>query len=71
MYLAPVTTGFTYLLGTRMGWRTIIVLAVGLGALYTVHLLAQDWMKIQAGTKIGNLKKLYMFITSLKLLIFL
>lgn len=56
MYLAPVTTGFTYLLGTRMGWRTIIVLAVGLGALYTVHLLAQDWMKIQAGTKIGKLK---------------
>jgi len=54
MYLAPVATGFTYLLGTRMGWRTIIVLAVGLGALYTVHLLAQDWMKIQAGTKIGN-----------------
>ncbi|XP_070506035.1 uncharacterized protein [Chironomus tepperi] len=35
-----------------MGWKTIIVLAAGLGALYTVHLLAQDWMKIQAAARL-------------------
>lgn len=54
MYLVPVVTSLTNLLGTRMGWKLIALIAAGLGALYTIHLLAQDWMKIQAGTKIGN-----------------
>lgn len=37
-----------------MGLRLILLLVVGLGALYTIHLLAQDFMKIQAGSKIGK-----------------
>lgn len=57
MYLMPITSAFTSFskfLGTKMGIRLILLLVVGLGALYTIHLLAQDWMKIQAGSKFGN-----------------
>lgn len=38
-----------------MGIRLLILLAVGLGALYTIHLLAQDFMKIR-GTLSGGVK---------------
>ncbi|KAL7018396.1 hypothetical protein ACKWTF_010736 [Chironomus riparius] len=54
MYLMPITSAFTSFskfLGTKMGIRLVLLLVVGLGALYTIHLLAQDWMKIQAGSK--------------------
>jgi hypothetical protein len=65
MYLMPITSAFTSFskfLGTKMGIRLVLLLVVGLGALYTIHLLAQDWMKIQAGSKIGNVFKRYQLI---------
>ncbi|KAG5672365.1 hypothetical protein PVAND_002497 [Polypedilum vanderplanki] len=36
-----------------MGLRLLLLLVVGLGALYTIHLLAQDYMKISAGSKVA------------------
>lgn len=51
MYLAPLVTAGVKFLGSKMGVRLILLLVVGLGALYTIHLLAQDWMKIQAGSR--------------------
>lgn len=37
-----------------MGIRLILLLVVGLGALYTIHLLAQDFMKIRKGATTGE-----------------
>jgi hypothetical protein len=47
MYLAS----FGKFLATKMGLRLVVLLIVGLGALYTLHLLAQDFMKISTGAK--------------------
>jgi uncharacterized membrane protein YuzA (DUF378 family) len=54
MYLLPLVQSFTKFLGTKMAVRLILLLIVGLGALYTIHLLAQDYMKISAGAKVGE-----------------
>lgn len=54
MYLAPAATSFAKFLGTKMGVRLILLFVVGLGALYTIHLLAQDYMKISAGAQVGK-----------------
>jgi hypothetical protein len=54
MYLLPLLQSVGKFLGTKMGIRLVLLLVVGLGALYTIHLLAQDYMKISAGTKIGE-----------------
>lgn len=37
-----------------MGLRFLILLVVGLGALYTIHLLAQDFMKFTNNTSAGQ-----------------
>lgn len=37
-----------------MGIRLVLLLVVGLGALYTIHLLAQDFMKIRKGATTGE-----------------
>lgn len=44
----PLATTVLKFLGSKMGVRLLLLLVVGLGALYTIHLLAGDWMKIQA-----------------------
>jgi NADH:ubiquinone oxidoreductase subunit 3 (subunit A) len=54
MYLVPLATSFSKFLGTKMGVRLLLLAIVGLGALYTIHLLAMDWMKIQTATKVGE-----------------
>jgi hypothetical protein len=48
MNLVPLATTFVKFLGTKMGVRLLLLLVVGLGALYTIHLLAGDFMKIQS-----------------------
>ena len=48
-------------LGSKMGVRLLLLLVVGLGALYTIHLLAQDWMKISAGTRAGKVKLIFKY----------
>lgn len=52
MYLLPIVK----LLGSKMGVRLLLLLIVGLGALYTMHLLAQDFSKLAAGTQAGELR---------------
>lgn len=49
MYLLPLATTALQIAGPKMGVRLILLAALGLGALYSIHLLAGDWMKIQAG----------------------
>lgn len=56
MYLVPVATSVGKFLGSKMGVRLLILLVVGLGALYTIHLLAQDYMKLSAGKAAGKEK---------------
>lgn len=53
MYLVPLATSVGKFLGTKMGLRLLLLLVVGLGALYAIHLLAQDYMKITAGKAAG------------------
>jgi hypothetical protein len=53
MYLAPVVISFTKFLGSKMGIRLLVLVIAGLAALYTIHLLAQDFMKIRMGTKVA------------------
>lgn len=45
MYLGSIASSSAKALGLKMGLRFLILLVVGLGALYTIHLLAQDFMK--------------------------
>lgn len=54
MYLVPIATTTLKLLGTKMGVRFLLLLVVGLGALYTIHLLAMDFMKLSAGAQTGE-----------------
>lgn len=49
MYLAPLAKTSLKFLGSKMGVRLLLLLVVGLGALYTIHLLAMDFMKLSAG----------------------
>lgn len=49
MYLAPLVKSSLKLLGSKMGLRLLLLVIVGLGALYTIHLLAMDFMKLSAG----------------------
>jgi hypothetical protein len=53
MNLVPLATTFFKFLGSKMGIRLLILLVVGLGALYTIHLLAQDFMKIRGSLSSG------------------
>jgi hypothetical protein len=49
MNLLPLVTATSKFLASKMGVRLLLLLVVGLGALYTIHLLAQDWMKLSGG----------------------
>lgn len=64
MYLIPAVTGFSKLLGSKMGIRLLILAVVGLGAMYTMHLLAMDWMKIQNGVMAGKQSELKKVISN-------
>lgn len=55
MYLVPLATSVGKFLGSKMGVRLLLLLVVGLGALYTIHLLAQDYMKLSAGKAAGKI----------------
>jgi len=55
MYFVPAIT-FSKVLGTKMGIRLVLLAIVGLAALYTIHLLAGDWMKIRKGAEAGECK---------------
>lgn len=46
MYALPLATTALQVIGPRMGIRLLLTLIVGLGALYTMHLLAQDFNKL-------------------------
>lgn len=61
MTLMPVVQAFLKFLGGKMGIRLIILLVVGLGALYTIHLLAQDFMSIRKGAASGEIREVEKF----------
>ena len=52
MTLLPVAATAVKFIGPKMGLRLLLLLVAGLGALYTMHLLAQDFMKI--GSAVGS-----------------
>lgn len=54
MYLGPVVSTSLKLLGSKMGLRFLIMMIVGLGALYSMHLLAQDFFKFTSGAQAGK-----------------
>lgn len=45
-------------LGSKMGIRLLLLLVVGLGALYTIHLLAGDFMRLQTTLTTGENSKI-------------
>lgn len=54
MTLAPIVTTSLKILGSKMGLRLLLLLVVGLGALYSLHLLAGDFMKFSASAQSGE-----------------
>lgn len=58
MYLVPLATTSLKVFGSKMGVRFLLLLVVGLAGLYTIHLLAKDFMKFSAGAQTGEKFKL-------------
>ena len=54
MYLLPLASTAIKIVGPKMGVRLLLLAALGLGALYSIHLLAGDWMKFQSAGMAGN-----------------
>jgi hypothetical protein len=54
MTLGPIVATSLKFVGTKMGIRLILLLVIGLGALYSLHLLAGDFMKFSAGAQTGE-----------------